>query len=69
MRNSRAQRYIDTRIEQLGEDMARAHDEHDKAWYKRCIQELEWVQQMHSGPTHNCFIEKLDAKRREVWGI
>ena len=36
-------RYIQVRMEQLKEDMEKAHDEHDKKWYNRCIQELDWV--------------------------
>jgi hypothetical protein len=35
--------YIKVRIEQLKEDSKRASDDHDKAWYGRLIQELEWV--------------------------
>ena len=33
--------YITNRINQLKEDMARAHDEHDRNWYNRLIQEGE----------------------------
>lgn len=50
-------RYITARINQLKEDMHKAHDSHDKAWYNRLIQELEWVTQMSSKPTHNCYME------------
>lgn len=49
-------RYIASRIEQLKDDMAKAHDEMDKAWYNRLIQELEWVKQMSGKPTHNCYM-------------
>ena len=38
--------YITARIEQLKEDMNKAHDEHDRAWYNRLIQELDWVDQI-----------------------
>ena len=50
------EQYIETRITQLKDDMDKAHDEHDKNWYNRLIQELDWVQQMKSKPTHNCFM-------------
>jgi hypothetical protein len=53
---SKQDKYIATRIEQLKEDMARAHDEHDQKWYNRLIQELDWVKQMNDKPTHNCYI-------------
>ena len=49
-------RYIESRIAQLREDMSKAHDEMDKAWYNRLIQELEWVKQMSGKPTHNCYM-------------
>ena len=35
--------YIKIRISQLKSDMLKAHDEHDKKWYYRLIQELKWV--------------------------
>ena len=38
------EKYIKTRIEQLKEDMNKAHNEHDRMWYNRCIQELDWKQ-------------------------
>ena len=40
------EKYIKTRIEQLKEDMNKAHNEMDKMWYNRCIQELDWALQM-----------------------
>ena len=49
--------YIDVRISQLKEDMAKAHDPMDQAWYNRLIQELDWVKQMNNEPTHNCYME------------
>tara|TARA_B100000035_G_scaffold290463_1_gene277580 strand:- start:310 stop:483 length:174 start_codon:yes stop_codon:yes gene_type:complete len=51
-------RYIKMRMEQLKEDMEKAHDDHDKKWYNRCIQELDWVLQMKEKPNHNCYMEK-----------
>lgn len=50
-------RYIKARIQQLTDDMNKAHDPHDKNWYNRLIQELEWVEQMKSKATHNCYME------------
>tara|TARA_B100002019_G_C20946360_1_gene439337 strand:+ start:113 stop:328 length:216 start_codon:yes stop_codon:yes gene_type:complete len=49
-------RYIKVRIDQLKDDQAKAHDAYDKQWYNRCIQELDWVLQMDSKPTHNCYM-------------
>ena len=51
-------RYIKMRMEQLKEDMEKAHDDHDIKWYNRCIQELDWVLQMKEKPNHNCYMEK-----------
>jgi len=56
-------KYIKTRIEQLKLDMEKAHDEHDKMWYNRCIQELNWALQMSKKPTHNCYMQE----DKEVW--
>ena len=55
---NRQEKYIQVRIGQLHEDMNKAKDEHDKAWYKRLIQELDWAEQMLSKPSHNCYMEK-----------
>ena len=52
------------RIEQLKEDMSKAHDEIDKAWYNRLIQELNWVLQMKGKPSHNCYMER---DNKEIW--
>lgn len=49
--------YINVRIEQLKEDMDKASDPHDKQWYNRLIQELDWVLQMKDKPNHNCYME------------
>ena len=38
--------------------MNKAHDQHDKNWYNRLIQELDWVQQVEKKPDHNCYMEK-----------
>ena len=35
--------YINARITQLVEDREKAHNQHDKMWYTRIIQELPWV--------------------------
>ena len=45
------EKYIKTRMEQLKDDMSKAHNEHDRMWYNRCIQELDWALQMQSEPT------------------
>jgi hypothetical protein len=57
-------RYIESRIAQLREDMSKAHDEMDKAWYNRLIQELDWVAQMSTKPDHNCYMEKRNEHDR-----
>ena len=38
--------------------MKKAHDEHDAVWYNRLIQELDWVEQMSTKPTRNCYMEE-----------
>ena len=53
----RQEKYIQLRIEQLKEDMSKAHDEMDKAWYNRIIQELDWVLQMKGKPSYNCYMK------------
>ena len=60
----RQEKYIMLRIEQLKEDMSKAHDELDKAWYNRVIQELNWVLQMKGKPSHNCYMER---DNKEIW--
>ena len=35
--------YILVRVKQLKEDREKASDDHDKMWYTRLIQELNWV--------------------------
>jgi len=60
---NRQDRYIETRISQLKEDMSKAHDDMDKAWYNRLIQELDWVKQMSGKTTHNCYMQG----EKEIW--
>tara|TARA_Y100001937_G_scaffold99112_1_gene135364 strand:+ start:356 stop:544 length:189 start_codon:yes stop_codon:yes gene_type:complete len=55
---SRVEQYIKARKNQLQEDMKKAHDDHDVAWYNRLIQELDWVEQMTGvRPFRNCYME------------
>jgi protein-tyrosine-phosphatase len=59
------ERYIKTRIEQLVDDMNRASNEHDKQWYNRLIQELDWVLMMDGKkPKRNC---SIDDATPEEW--
>ena len=51
-------KYVEIRVAQLKEDMDKAHDQHDKNWYNRVIQELQWA----VSPHHNCYIEMEDGK-------
>ena len=60
------EKYIKTRIEQLKEDMNKAHNEHDRMWYNRCIQELDWALQMQAEPTYDCYMED---EKRTTFGI
>ena len=46
--------YIRIRIEQLREDMDKAHDQYDRRWYNRLIQELKWA----ASSKHNCYMEE-----------
>ena len=55
--------YVETRIEQLKEDMVKASNPHDQQWYNRLIQELDWVKQMGEKPTHNCYMQDTDARK------
>ena len=54
---NKQKRYIQIRMEQLAEEREKCNDDHDKMWFNRCIQELEWVLQMRDKPTHNCYME------------
>ena len=58
---TKQERYMTTRIQQLQEDMMKAHDPHDKQWYNRCIQELTWALQMKEKPTKNCYMEDVGS--------
>jgi hypothetical protein len=50
--------YIEVRIEQLKEELSRPNTEHDKQWYNRLIQELDWARQMNNQHvTKNCYME------------
>ena len=55
--------YVETRIEQLKEDMAKASNPHDQQWYNRLIQELDWGKQMGVNPTYNCYMQDTDARK------
>jgi hypothetical protein len=63
MFTTKQDKYIKTRIEQLKEDMAKASDDHDKQWYNRLIQELDWALQMSNKPTYNCYMQDTDARK------
>ena len=61
---SRLEQYITARKSQLKDDMKKAHDQHDAAWYNRLIQELDWVEQMSGDrPYRNCYME--EGKRKD----
>jgi primosomal protein N'' len=49
--------YIEVRIGQLKEELAKPNSEHDKNWYNRLIQELDWARQMQTSPDKNCYME------------
>jgi hypothetical protein len=61
--------YINTRKEQLREEALKCHDEMDAAWYNRIIQELDWVQQMKSKPTHNCFMQATSPEEQKIYNV
>ena len=50
------EKYINVRIAQLKQDMEKAHDDYDKQWYNRIIQELCWVKSQQ----HNCYMSRWD---------
>ena len=58
---NKQKKYIQVRMEQLAEEREKCHDDHDKMWFTRCIQELEWVLQMRDKPTHNCYMQSNAA--------
>ena len=49
------EKYINMRIAQLKQDMEKAHDDYDKQWYNRIIQELCWVKSQQ----HNCYLDEV----------
>jgi hypothetical protein len=49
------EKYINVRIAQLKQDMEKAHDDYDKQWYNRIIQELCWVKSQQ----HNCYMDEV----------
>ena len=51
--------YIDIRIGQLKEDMDRAHDQYDRRWYNRLIQELRWET---LSSKNNCYMEEENVR-------
>ena len=58
--------YIEIRIEQLKADRDKAHDQHDRNWYQRLIQELEWAR----SPYHNCYMaqsEEVPSDAKSRW--
>ena len=61
LEENRRKNYIKNRISQLMDDMNKAHDQHDKNWYNRLIQELNWVQQSDERPNRNCYMEVKGA--------
>ena len=63
------EQYIKTRKEQLAEEREKCHDDMDKAWFNRIIQELDWVQQMKAKPTHNCFMQATSPEEQKIYDI
>ena len=58
-------KYIEVRVEQLKEDMDKAHDQHDKNWYSRLIQGLNWA----AGPHDNCYMSKEVETDARTWPL
>jgi len=50
------EKYINMRIAQLKQDQENAHDDYDKQWYNRIIQELCWAKSQQ----HNCYFDELE---------
>ena len=50
----KVEEYIEIRVSQLKDDMNKAHDDHDKNWYNRIIQELSCVKDTE----HNFYMEE-----------
>lgn len=53
--------YILVRVKQLKEDREKASDDHDKMWYTRLIQELNWV----TNHKENCSIPQISCTSPE----
>tara|TARA_B100002019_G_scaffold83817_1_gene72357 strand:- start:846 stop:1052 length:207 start_codon:yes stop_codon:yes gene_type:complete len=51
------EKYINMRIAQLKQDMEKAHDDYDKQWYNRIIQELCWAKSQQ----HDCYIHEQEV--------
>lgn len=49
--------YIDVRIKDLLEEAQKCHDDHDKAWFKRAAQELQWTREMFTREHKRCVLE------------
>ncbi len=59
MRQRKADRYLETRIEQLKEEIPKNEgDEMTQQWYNRLIQELQWVLDVDASKEerNNCFM-------------
>ena len=64
------EKYINMRIAQLKQDMEKAHDDYDKQWYNRIIQELTWAYEMQSENKTNCYMEQTHVGAiggKEIW--
>ena len=55
------EKYINVRIAQLKQDMEKAHDDYDKQWYNRIIQELCWVK------ANNMIVTSIDEVLSVDW--
>jgi hypothetical protein len=55
--------YIDVRVQQLKEEMEKAHNPMDKQWFNRIISELEWARSPH----HNCYMDKESDTDARGW--
>lgn len=54
--------YLEARLRELTEDMGRSTQEHDKKWYNRLIQELDWARQLNNGKfTNDCYMENTNG--------
>ena len=55
-RDKDMEKYLNVRIGQLKQDRDKAHDDYDKQWYNRLIQELCWVKSQQ----HNCYLDEVE---------